>query len=193
VIGFPLIIAIHLAFSSGLLTGATASPSRNSPSAMPTTQPMVTIGGEHSERETTRVSLGPVAHGLRLSLTPSAATFAIGKPMVVSLWINSLGDRDRLVCFPSFRYHLKFIVTSQDGIQLPETSPSERYGSIIRFNHCDLEPYKQWRYDVPVNEFASITRPGLYTVRATLDVQTNDPAARDLTLQSNTIKLTVTP
>lgn len=158
-----------------------------------TAQPMITIGGQDSDSQSVRMALGPAVDGLRLSLTPTALSAPLKRPMMVSLWLNSVGDRDRLVCFGSFRYHLKFVVTSLNGHEVAQRQPSFHYGSINGFNHCDLEIYKQWRYDLPVNEFTQITQPGTYLVKAGLDIQTDDPAARNLTLQSNTIELTVTP
>lgn len=164
----------------------------SSPTPTPTGMPMITIGGPQPGSVKTRVTAGPAIQGLRLSLTPGMITGRIGDSIMVSLWLNTIGDHDRLVCFGSFRYHLKFIVTDVRGDQSLQTRPSQKYGGIIGANDCDLEPYKQWRYEVPVNEFVGITRPGTYSVTATLDVLTNEPPRR-LVLHSNTIELNVTP
>lgn len=182
-------IAGATAASAQSHTGTSATPQ----SSAPTQQPMVTIGGPNANAETTRVTAGPVTEGLRLSLTPASIRGYLGHPIVVSLWLNSIGDRNRLVCFGSFRNELRITATDGNGTRLVQVKPEGIVGSVINGNRCGLETNAQWRYLVPINEFVRIAAPGRYMVTAALSVQTNYPAVHNITLQSNTIQLTVAP
>lgn len=119
-------------------------------------------------------------------------TAAMGRPFLVSLWLNSVGDRNRLVCFSPFAYSLKFIVIDAQGHHLDQTAPSAKYGRIMRGNRCDLETDKQWGYSIPINQFVRIRTAGKYAVKAVLEVDTNYPTVHKLQLESNAIELEVT-
>jgi hypothetical protein len=183
---------IAAAISAAVVVAQTSVAQATAASGQQTEMPMVTVGGPNSQDVRRRIIAGPVIEGLRLSLTPSVVQPKSGSPIVVSLWLNSVGDRDRLVCFGAFRNALKFYATDASGKELVQTEPGGLLGGTIRGNRCDLEPYKQWRYEIPINKFVDVRNPGVYYVKASLTVVTGGPGGHDLQLQSNAVQLEVT-
>ncbi len=169
---------------------ATAPPRAMSTLPPATTANQVpTLGGDQYMHTVVRV--GPVFSGVRFSLTTEHPSINAGTPPTVDLWISSATGKDENVCFSSFFRKLRFTVVDATGARVP-SRPEPLSGQLVYEQRCHLPYFVQWRFPVNLNDYVVISKPGTYSVYATLWVWGLAPVPRaEQPLQSNRILLHV--
>ncbi len=179
-------------FLSTLLSGsALAAPPPSATPAISSAEPIYTIGGPNDSLSHARVALSELQYGLYVSLTPAVVSVRAGEPVNVSLWVAN-GTNSRMnICVEFLGLTLHFNVVDSSGALLPMRTPADSQVFPLPPHRCALFPARQWRYIVPLSDFAPVTKPGRYTATALLQV--HFPNATVHEIRSNPVTINVTP